>query len=334
MLDDPRFSWPMAHDPSHLLPSPRALMESTEVTPHVHSLHVQLDWFPQPYPPNVHLVIDGTEGALIDAGFPDDDSISKRLAMLGEFPGLRLRYIVITHHHFDHASGARKLREATGARIVMHRDEAPLLQRAATEELPSDVEIPEQHKAYVERVRDWRQESARGAPDELVSDGDTRSVGSLTLRMVHTPGHTAGHLSPFLEQGRVLFAGDNVLGIGTTVVPPPPRGDMAQYVESLRKMQSLDAEVMCCGHGPAVREPNRKLQELIDHRHQREEQILSLVAGGNDTVKALVRAIYPELDKRLLGMAQSQVLSHLSKLAREGKMRTAGQGGETRVEVL
>jgi len=91
--------------------------------------------------------------------------------------------------------------------------------------------------------------------------------------------------------------------------------------------------VMCCGHGPAVREPNRKLQELIDHRRQREEQILSLVAGGNDTVKALVRAIYPELDKRLLGMAQSQVLSHLSKLEREGRVRTEGQGGETAVRL-
>ena len=305
-----------------------------QITPHVHSLHVQLDWFPQPYPPNVHLISDGTEGALIDAGFPDEQSISKRLDALRGFAGLDLRYIVITHHHFDHASGAHKLREATGARIVMHRDEAPLLERAANEELPSDVEAPPERREFAERAKAWREEAAKGTPDQLVDDGEALRIGGLTLRMVHTPGHTAGHLSPFLDEGRVLFAGDNVLGIGTTVVPPPPHGDMAQYIESLRKMQSLDADVMCCGHGPAVKEPNRKLQELIDHRHQREEQILSLVAGGNDTVKALVRAIYPELDKRLLGMAQSQVLSHLSKLEREGRVRTSGQGGETRIEVV
>jgi glyoxylase-like metal-dependent hydrolase (beta-lactamase superfamily II) len=305
-----------------------------EVTPHVRSLHVPLDWFPQPYPPNVHLVIDGDEGALIDAGFSDDESIGKRLEMLREFPKLNLRYIVITHHHFDHASGARKLREATGAKIVMHRDEAPLLARAANEELPSDVEVPEERKEYAQRVREWRQESARGAPDQLVDDGDALRVGSLTLRMVHSPGHTAGHLSPFLEDERVLFAGDNVLGMGTTVVPPPPHGDMAQYVASLAKMESLDAEVMCCGHGPTVREPRRKLQELIDHRREREEQILSLARSGKDTVGAMVRAIYPELDKRLLGMAQSQVLSHLSKLEREGRVRTAGQGAETRILIV
>jgi glyoxylase-like metal-dependent hydrolase (beta-lactamase superfamily II) len=304
-----------------------------EITPHVRSLSVPLDWFPQPYPPNVHLVIDGAEGALIDAGFPDDASINKRLEMLRALPGLRLRYIVITHHHFDHASGAHKLREATGARIVMHRDEAPLLARSASEELPADMEAPPDLREWRERSLAWRKEAALGAPDELVGDGDALRVGSLTLRMVHSPGHTAGHLSPFLEEGRVLFAGDNVLGMGTTAIPPPPHGDMAQYVASLRKMQSLDAQLMCCGHGPVVREPNRKLQELIDHRHQREEQILSLLRDGRDTVAALVRAIYPELDKRILGMATGQVRSHLAKLEREGRVRTSGRGDDTQVEL-
>ena len=304
-----------------------------EVTPHVRSLHVQLDWFPQPYPPNVHLVIDGEEGALIDAGFPDEQSINSRLEMLRGFAGLKLRYIVITHHHFDHASGAHRLREATGARIVMHRDEAPLLQRAGSEELPSDLDVPPERREFAEGVRQWREEAAKAAPDELVSDGDTLSVGGLTLRMVHTPGHTAGHIAPFLAEGRVLFAGDNVLGMGTTAIPPPPHGDMALYVESLRKMQGLEAELMCCGHGPLVKEPNRKLQELIDHRHEREEQILSLVREGRDTVKTLVRAIYPELDRRILGMAAGQVISHLAKLEREGRVHMSGEGEETRVEV-
>ena len=305
-----------------------------QITPHVHSLHVQLDWFPQPYPPNVHLVVDGEEGALIDAGFADEQSIASRLEALRGFGQLKLRYIVITHHHFDHASGAHRLREATGARIIMHRDEAPLLQRAASEELPDDVDLPPEAREFRERVSEWRREAAQGGPDETVSDGDTLRVGGLTLRMVHTPGHTAGHLSPFLEEGGVLFAGDNVLGVGTTAIPPPPHGDMAQYVQSLRKMQSLEAELMCCGHGPVVKEPNRKLQELIDHRHEREEQILSLAREGRDTVKSLVRAIYPELDKRLLGMATGQVISHVAKLEREGRVRTSGEGEETRVELI
>jgi len=304
-----------------------------EVTPHVYSLDVKIDWFPQPFPPNVHLIMDGGEGALIDAGFPDDESFNTRMEWLRSVPDLKLKYIVITHHHFDHSAGAAKLRDATGAKIVMHEVEEPILQRSATQEIPSDMDVPKEAKEWVERTAQWRKEAAEAGADELVSDNDTLSIGGLTLRMVHSPGHTAGHISPFLEQGKVLFAGDNVLGMGTTVVPPPPHGDMFDYIASLKKMQSLEAELMCCGHGPVVREPNRKLQELIDHRGEREEQILALVGEGHDTVKSLVKAIYPELDKRILGMATSQVLSHLSKLEREGRAKTDGEDAEMRVAV-
>ena len=314
-----------------------------EVTPHVYSLDVKIDWFPQPFPPNVHLIMDGGEGALIDAGFPDDESFNTRMEWLRSVPDLKLKYIVITHHHFDHSSGAAKLREATGAKIVMHKDEEPILKRSTTEEVPSDMDVPKQGdsdkdvpegvKEWLERTALWRKEAAAAGADELVTDNDTLSIGGLTLRIVHSPGHTAGHISPFLEQGKVLFAGDNVLGMGTTVVPPPPHGDMFDYIASLKKMQALNADVMCCGHGPVVREPNRKLQELIDHRQEREEQILTLVGEGRDTVKSLVKAIYPELDKRILGMATSQVLSHLSKLEREGRAKTDGEGVEMKVTV-
>ena len=304
-----------------------------EVTPHVYSLDVKIDWFPQPFPPNVHLITDGGEGALIDAGFPDDESINTRMEWLRSISGLSLKYIVITHHHFDHSSGAARLRELTGAKIVMHKDEEPILKRAATQDVPSDMDVPKEHKEWVERTARWRKEAAAAGADELVADDDTLNIGGLTLRMVHSPGHTAGHLSPFLEEGKVLFAGDNVLGMGTTVVPPPPHGDMFDYIASLKKMQSLEAELMCCGHGPLVREPNRKLQELIDHRHEREEQILALVGEGHDTVKSLVKEIYPELDKRIIGMATSQVLSHLSKLEREGRAKTEGEGAGMRVAV-
>jgi hydroxyacylglutathione hydrolase len=153
----------------------------------------------------------------------------------------------------------------------------------------------------------------------------------LRLRCVHAPGHTAGHLCSYLEDDGVLFAGDNVLGVGTAAIAPPPHGDMAEYIRSLRKMQSLDAPLLAPGHGPLVREPNRKLQELIDHRQQREDQIVGLIAAGRDSAKSLVKAIYPELDKRLMSMATGQVLSHLHKLQSDGKLRLQGKGADTTV---
>lgn len=309
-------------------------MPLVQITEHVHDIPVKLSWFPQPYPPNVFLIVGaGGEAALVDAGFSDDESFAARRDALAALGPLDVRYLILTHHHYDHSSGARRLQELTGAAVVTHRLEAPLLRQAASEEVPSDLEAPPEQREARERMRAFREEAARVEPSVLAEDGQRLEVGGLTLRLVHTPGHTAGHLCVLLEDEGVLFAGDNVLGLGTTVVPPPPHGDMAQYVASLRKMQTLDARLLLPGHGPPVKEPRRKLQELIDHRRQREEQILALVREGRDTVKRLVRAIYPELDRRLLGMAESQVRSHLAKLEAEGRVAVHIVGDETRVEL-
>ncbi len=306
-----------------------------EITPHVISLHVALSWFPQPYPPNVFLVCDGDEAALIDAGFSDEESFKKRTEALAALGVTRLKYIVLTHHHYDHSSGAHRLREATDARIVVHRAEEALLLSPESE--TGDMDIPEDQpnglygKEARQQAKKWREEAAKAVPDVRAEDGDVLDVGGLRLRCVHAPGHTAGHLCVFLEEERVLFAGDNVLGVGTAAIAPPPHGDMAEYIRSLRKMQALDAALLCPGHGPVVKEPNRKMQELIDHRREREGQILALVATGKDDVKSLLKAIYPELDRRLNGMATGQILSHLHKLQSEGKLKLEGEGAGTKV---
>ena len=300
-----------------------------EVSAHITSLQVPLSWFPQPYPPNVFLVRDGNRAALVDAGFSDDESFEKRMEMLKELGEPKIEYIFITHHHFDHSSGAHRLREALGAKIVVHEAEETLLLNPTEE--GGDVEIPEDQKEWRERAKKFREDAAKAVPDVRVKDGDAIEVGSLKLRCVHAPGHTAGHLCLVLENDNVLFSGDNVLGVGTAAIAPPPHGDMAEYVRSLRKMQALESALMACGHGPQVKEPHRKLQELIDHRQQREDQIVGLLGQGKADVKSLVKAIYPELDKRLLQMATGQVLSHLHKLQTEGRVRLEGTGAETTV---
>ncbi|HZP57911.1 MAG TPA: MBL fold metallo-hydrolase [Dehalococcoidia bacterium] len=305
-------------------------MPAIEITPHVTSLHVQLSWFPQPYPPNVFLVRDAGEAALVDSGFSDDDSFNQRMEMLREAGVERLKYIFLTHHHYDHSSGAHRLRAATGAQIVVHRDEEPLL-TSAEEEETGDFEIPEDQKEAREQARKWRAEAAKATPDVRVSDGEVLTVGGLHLRCMHLPGHTAGHLCLLLEEDSLLFAGDNVLGVGTAAIGPPPHGDMAEYLRSLEKMRDAGAALLVPGHGPLVKEPARKIQELIDHRHQREAQVLGLIEQGKRDVKSMLKAIYPELDKRLRGMATGQVLAHLYKLQAEGRLKIEGKGEDARV---
>ena len=290
-------------------------MQSTES---VHVLRVNVKPYTGAYSPNVFAVVDSGQAVLIDAGFPNDDSIDSRLDYLKAIGGPRVETIIVTHHHFDHVGGANRLREATGARIAMHPEEERLL-RGTLARPPRDGG-PQEH--YI------RQEVAKITVDQPLADGDVVRVGRLALRILHTPGHSAGHVCIFLEEERVLFSGDNVLGLGTTAIPPPPDGDMARYIESLERMKALDAALICPGHGPLVHQPERKIQELIDHRHEREEQVLALLREGKRTPAEIVRAIYPELDPRLERMAVGQVLSHLYKLQDEGKATLRRDAGE------
>ena len=268
---------------------------------------------------------DGGEGALIDSGFGDEQSVRARLDYLRERPEIKLRYIVLTHHHFDHSSGAHQLRQATGAEIVMHTQEERFL-RDWQGDVPQDIDVPAGHEAIMEQVQRFRRQAAEATPDAAIADGDMLSVGGLTLEVVHTPGHTLGSICIYLREERALFSGDTALGLGTVAILPPPHGDMRLYLESLERLKGYDAALMLPGHGRPVQDVARKLQELIDHRGEREEQVLRLLADGKTTPRAMLGAIYPELDRRIVPMALSQIEAHLAKLVEERRVEPAADG--------
>ena len=291
-----------------------------QITDHVHSIPVtEQAFYTGPQAPNVFLVRDGDEAALVDSGFGDEPSVKARLDFLKEHPGVKVKYIVLTHHHFDHSSGAAQLRTATGAQVTLHeREEKFLLEWDS--EAPQDIEIPEEAKELREKVEAFRKQGAEATPDVLVSDGDSFTVGSLELQIVHTPGHTLGSVCIYMPQEKALFTGDTAIGLGTVAISPPPHGDMGLYIKSLERLKTLDCAVMLPGHGDAVHNVPAKLQEIIDHRTEREAQILKLMAKGKRTVKAMLNAIYPELDKRVVPSAMRQIEAHLAKLESEGRV--------------
>ncbi|HEV8574955.1 MAG TPA: MBL fold metallo-hydrolase, partial [Dehalococcoidia bacterium] len=222
-------------------------------------------------------------------------------------------------------SGASQLRDETGAQTVLHGDEVGFLKDWKAE-VPQDIEVLEEQKELAEQIEKFRKQAAEAGPDEKVSDGDTIAVGDLTVEVVHTPGHTLGSMCLYLREERALFTGDTALGLGTVAISPPPHGDMALYLQSLERLKGYDCVVMLPGHGQAVHDVKRKLQELIDHRLEREEQVIRLLSDGKTTPKAMLSAIYMELDKRIVPMALRQIEAHLAKLETEGRVKRAGDG--------
>ncbi|HUF54855.1 MAG TPA: MBL fold metallo-hydrolase [Dehalococcoidia bacterium] len=295
-----------------------------EITPRIHAIPVEQAFYTGPQSPNVFLVRDGDEGALIDAGFGDEPSVKARLDFLAEYKDVRVKYIVLTHHHFDHSAGAKQIHDATGGVVALHPQEEKFLLEWDSD-APQDIEIPEEAKELREKVETFRKQAAEANPTIMMNDGDEFAVGDLTLRVVHTPGHTLGSVCIYIPQEKALFTGDTALGLGTVAISPPPHGDMALYLESLARLQTLDSAVMCPGHGQAVHDVPAKLQELIDHRHAREEQILGLMRKGKRTTKAMLNAIYSELDKRMHTAALRQIEAHLAKLESEGRATRDGE---------
>jgi glyoxylase-like metal-dependent hydrolase (beta-lactamase superfamily II) len=267
-----------------------------EIAQGIHTIPTGIDRLLGSFAPQVYLVI-GREAALIDSGYGDDESVRSRLDYVNNLADLRLAYIVITHAHPDHISGAMLLRQQTGAKIVLHRAEQ------------TDIVV-----------------------DRFVEDGDIISLSGIDLEVVHTPGHNPGHICLYIRKQRIMFSGDHVLSKSTTAIQPP-KGDMTQYIDSLKKLLDYDIDLIFPAHGPVLREPRSRLQDLIEHRIEREEQVIAGLRQGKSTVKELVAEIYPQLTGFLYEVAKGQVYAHLIKLEREGRASSQGDGENARYEI-
>jgi len=259
-------------------------------------------------------VVGEGEVAVVDPG-PDLDS--HRDALHAALAGERVTAILVTHCHSDHSPLAAWLREETGAPTYAFGPHPP----------PDPDDTEEQEELEEEIAEGVKVEEAIDlafAPDVRVVDGAVAASGpGWTIKGVHTPGHTSNHMCfAFVEEG-VLFPGDHVMGWSTTVVSPPD-GDMAAYVESLRKVAGRGDRTYWPTHGPSIPEPRRYVDALVEHRLQRERQVLDAVRDGLVEIPAIVALLYKDVDETLHKPAGRSVLAHLVKLVDDGRVRVVG----------
>ncbi|MCH2171270.1 beta-lactamase-like protein 2 [Myxococcota bacterium] len=236
---------------------------------------------------NTYLVGTGSERILLDtgAGLPEYLPV---LAGALEQERCTIQEIVLTHGHGDHIGGASGVIANYGAlRVSKHP-------------WPKHDEL---HPLEITSL----------------SEGDVIETEGATLRAVHTPGHAVDHLCFVLEEERSLFSGDNVLGVGTTVIPAEG-GDLGDYMDSLHRILSEAPTTLYPAHGPCIREGTNKVQEYIDHRNDREHQIASALGEGPRRIPEIVKVVYAAYPEALHAPAGQSVCSHLKKLEKENRV--------------
>lgn len=178
---------------------------------------------------NCYLLLDEVSGeaAVIDPGFVND-------RLLGEIAKYKVRWILLTHGHFDHIEGVDRLRALTGAPSAAFRTEGAF------------AADPAQNGSLLMFGR-----PIACTVDRLLEDGETIHVGAVPVQVLHTPGHTAGgccYVTP-----EAVFTGDTLMGysVGRCDLPT---GDEAALAVSLQKLAALPGDpAICGGHGPVTR---------------------------------------------------------------------------------
>ena len=228
----------------------------------------------------------GTERVLVIDPGPVDEAHLAAIAAAGPVTA-----ILLTHAHADHSAGAARLREITGAPVLMGRGAIA----------PPPVAV-----------------------DRWLEDGDRLEVDAGEAVAIHTPGHAPEHVCVLWRGDAAplcgaLFAGDLLMGAGDTTLISPPEGDVGAYLRSLDRVEALDVGIIHPAHGPPLRPAREGIQRHRRHREERLDALRALLATSPlATAAELVERVYgTELAPALRAAAEGSLAAMLEYLRRE-----------------
>jgi glyoxylase-like metal-dependent hydrolase (beta-lactamase superfamily II) len=289
---------------------------------------------------NVYVICDGGEVYVIDGGFISEKHAIEITEKLESF-GLSLSSsrFLITHHHIDHV-GIVIWKKVNA---FMHPLEIPFLKLYTdpsyfarpylewSRKYGIDMELLKPLISFFKTSRRAETSYSTGVRIETkgnispLEDGEVLSY----LRVIHTPGHCPGHLSFYIPSEKVIFSGDLILSVTTTHVgyypgySPDPVGD---HVKNLRKLLELEIDVVYPAHEDIIKNPGKRISELIHHYEEREEEVYSAVEGDS-RVLDVARKVnwstgsFDTIDGWGKVLAFSETLAFLKRLVNEGRLR-------------
>ena len=242
-------------------------------------------------------VVGNDEVAVIDPGPLDSAHIE---ALKEGLKDEKVTHILITHTHFDHSPAAAPLKDDWGVKTYAYGPHgAGKIEDGFTIEEGGDMDFE---------------------PDIRLKDGDVVQGPGWTIESVYTPGHTSNHLCFALKEENALFTGDHVMGWSTSVIGPPD-GDMTQYMQSLELLLERREDIYWPTHGTCIKDVKNYVRAFMDHRLDRERQILDCLSQGYSLIKDMVPVMYKDTDPSLYGAAARSVFAAMIRLVDVGKVK-------------
>jgi len=234
--------------------------------------------------------------AVIDPGPADPVHIE---ALLEATRGETISHVLVTHTHMDHSPGCALLREHSDAPTYAYGPHgAGKLEEGVPVEEGGDMEF---------------------SPDQRVGHGDIIEGDDWSVECVYTPGHTSNHMCYQLREDSALFTGDHIMGWSTSIISPPD-GDMSAYMKSLDLMLERDDRVYWPTHGPCIDDPKGLVRAFIEHRRERETQILECVRKGVGSIRDMVPLMYTSTPEFMYPAAARSVFAAVEYLVSKGEL--------------
>lgn len=240
---------------------------------------------------NTYFLVSGSEAILVDTGREAAADGTVILDFWRELGEPHMKGIIVTHAHPDHVGSAARLRDEWQVPVSMHPDETVILERLGT---------------------DFR-------PDILLADGQEIDTPLGTANVIHTPGHSPGHMCLYWEGSRLLVSGDQVLSNGTVYVGEP-FGNMTEYLQSMRRLLELRIDTLAPGHGPVITNGWQRVLDMHEYRFRREGEIIMALRRGASTSREIAGILYSGRDvpEEVLEFGARQTECHLLHLERMG----------------
>jgi glyoxylase-like metal-dependent hydrolase (beta-lactamase superfamily II) len=289
---------------------------------------------------NVYLIAGEKGYLLVDSGWNTDEAFATlhNALIKNGIAFNNIKQILVTHVHPDHYGMAGRIRELSGATLIMHHIERdyiepryvkmePLLNE--TDHLLVTNGVPE---AEMVNMRDatlgLENYIIAAQPDRTLHDGETISTGTFNFRVIWTPGHSSGHVCLYEPEKKVLLCGDHILPKITpnvSVHPQSIENPLGRYLKSLQELKKLDVALALPGHDKPFTNFKERIDEITHHHGIRNQEILETIGEGHKTAYQIAREItwgnsgrWDDLPPFHQRMAVFETLAHLEMMASDG----------------